>query len=148
MSLTSPSLADGFFTTSITWEAQGTAEEAFRERTCGMQSGGRPCRMQHGRHSPGWGPAGPGHSSALTAAFSGNASRHGHPGWREGHSEAEAHGLCDQQTAGGIKRQIRFLVGTPGFLAEGWGEMVAEHMSQRRWVDFATPSTPICNFRL
>ena len=77
----------------------------------------------------GWGPAGPGHSSALTAAFSGNASRHGHPGQREGHSEAEAHGLCDQQTAGGIKKQIRFVVGTPGFLAEGWGEMVAEHMS-------------------
>ena len=127
-SLTSPSLAGGFFSTSVTWEAQGTGEEAFRERNSHVG-----CNVAD--RFQGWGPARPGDSSVLTADFLGNASTDMATPGQEGRAllrQKPTVSVTSRQevgAAGGVKRQIWFLVGTPRFLAEGWGQMVAEHMS-------------------
>ena len=119
VSLPSPSLAGGFFSISITWEAQGTGQEAFRGRNshagCSVAD-----RFQ------GWGPARPGDSSVLTADFSGNASTALATPGQEGRALLRQKPMCSATSrqevgaAGGVERQIWFLAGTPGF-CEGWG---------------------------
>ena len=71
----------------------------------------------------------------LTADFLGNASTDTATPGQEGRAllrQKPTVSVSSRQevgAAGGVKRQIWFPVGTPGFLAEGWGQMAAERTS-------------------